>query len=75
MIEENLRPCPFCGAKAKLLTMTLHDGQKFYGVFCSDDLAQKYQHGHYIDNFNSKQIAIDTWNGKFYLNSESDTHD
>ena len=60
-MSEELKPCPFCGGKAKLMTME-YDGQKCYGVFCIADLAQRYQHSHCIDNYGSKETAIEVWN-------------
>ena len=39
-----------------------YDGQKCYGVFCIADLAQRYQHSHCIDNYGSKETAIEVWN-------------
>ena len=62
-----LRPCPFCGGQAKLLSLELgYDGGKVYGVFCQDDLKQEFQHGHFVDNHSSPQEAIDDWNGRVY---------
>ena len=39
-----------------------YDGQKYYGIFCTADLAQIYQHGHFIDNYGIKEEAIEVWN-------------
>ena len=60
-MSRKLKPCPFCGGEAELLSMTYRGG-KVFGVFCKADSAQKYPHGHFIDNYATKQEAIDTWN-------------
>ena len=62
-MSEELKPCPFCGSEAKVLTME-YGGCNYYGVFCIDDMDSKFQHGHCIDNFSSKQEAIDAWNSR-----------
>ncbi len=64
-MSDYLRPCPFCGGQAKLLSLELgYSGGKVYGVFCQDDLKQEFQHGHFVDNHSSPQEAIDDWNGR-----------
>ena len=63
-MSKKLRPCPFCGGQAKLLSLE-YGGSKVYGVFCQDDLKQEYQHGHFVDNHSSPQEAIDDWKGGF----------
>lgn len=66
-MSDYLRPCPFCGGQAKLLSLELgYGGGKVYGVFCQDDLEQEFQHGHFVDNHSSPQEAIDDWNGRVY---------
>jgi hypothetical protein len=49
-----LKLCPFCGSEAKLLTMSF-DGEKVYGVFCTQDLDAEYQHRHFIDNYATRK--------------------
>lgn len=61
MTEIKLKACPFCGGKAKLMAMGYGD-EKLYGIFCTADLKQEYQHGHFIDNYRDKEEAITTWN-------------
>lgn len=58
-MSEALKPCPFCGGKAKLMTME-YDGQKYYGVFCTANM----EHGHFITNYGIKEEAIEVWNGR-----------
>ena len=65
-MTEELKPCPFCGGEAKLLTMTYRGGQ-VYGVFCTSDLNAEYQHGHFIDNYGLKEEAITSWNRRAML--------
>lgn len=36
--------------------------QTVWGVFCIPDLNAEHAHGHYIDNYATKQEAIDAWN-------------
>ena len=60
-------PCPFCGGKAKVMHMDYGDGylpevQTVWGVFCERDLDAEYAHGHCIENYATKQEAIDAWN-------------
>ena len=66
-----LKPCPFCGGEAKLLTLT-YNGGKVYGVFCTADLEQEYQHGHFIDNYDNKDEAIADWNRRTNDEGEND---
>ncbi len=61
-MTEGLKPCPFCGSESEVRMMTLHSGEKLYGVFCKEDLAAEIQHGHFIDNFATKSEAIESWN-------------
>jgi Lar family restriction alleviation protein len=60
-MTEKLKPCPFCGGEAELLSMTYRGG-KVFGVFCKTQT----DHGHFIDNYASKQEAIDAWNRRAY---------
>ena len=57
----DLKPCPFCGGKAKL---RMFKGKDFvsFGVFCLADQQQGYQHGHSIGNYDSQEEAIADWN-------------
>ena len=60
-MTEELKPCPFCGGKAEVRTLTYKD-TKVYGIFCLPDLEAEYSHGHFIDNYANKQEAIAAWN-------------
>lgn len=62
---DELRPCPFCGGKAKVMKLDLDsidEGWQLWGVWCEDDLNEKYAHGHYIDNYATKEEAVAAWN-------------
>lgn len=61
VFSKKLKPCPFCGGEAELLTMRYKDVE-VYGVFCRADLDQECQHGHFIDNYGTKAEAIAAWN-------------
>ena len=58
---NELKPCPFCGGEARLMKMD-YEGGEVWGVFCKDDLAAEYSHGHYIDNYMTAESAIAAWN-------------
>jgi len=65
MSDEKLLRCPFCGGPATVMCMEYgdpHERQTVWGVFCEDDLSSEYQHGHFIDNYATKEEAIDAWN-------------
>ena len=67
---SELLPCPFCGGEAKVYEMTYGADNQYsvFGVFCEDDSKaeliglSKYQHGHFIDNFQTEAEAIKAWN-------------
>ena len=62
-MDVDLLPCPFCGGKAKAMHLDYGDEvQTVWGVFCVPDLNAEHAHGHYIDNYATKQEAIDAWN-------------
>ena len=66
-MNEELKPCPFCGGEAVLMHMDYGDGylpevQTVWGVYCRKDLSSEHGHGHYIDNYATEQEAIDAWN-------------
>jgi len=68
MSSDELRRCPFCGGKAEVMHMDYGEGylpetQTVWGVFCESDLEDEYPHGHYIDNYATKEDAIRAWNG------------
>lgn len=58
---SRLKHCPFCGGQAKLMSMDYSCGE-VWGVFCVDDLAAEYSHGHYVDNYATDEDAIAAWN-------------
>ena len=62
-MNEKLKPCPFCGGEAKLLSyLGYGDFYRVFGVFCLKDLEQELEHGHCIGIYTSPQEAIDDWN-------------
>lgn len=40
----------------------LSEAQTVWGVFCEADLGDEYSHGHFIDNYATREEAIDAWN-------------
>lgn len=67
--STQLEPCPFCGGEAQVMHMDLdsiEEGWQVWGVWCVDDLHAEehggYQHGHYIDNYDTEAEAIEAWN-------------
>ena len=60
-VSKELNHCPFCGSEAELRKLTYRD-TTLYGIFCVQDLDLKNQHGHFIDNYASKEEAIKAWN-------------
>lgn len=63
-IIDNRSPkrCPFCGSRASVRHMDYGDDERVWGVFCEADLADEYSHGHYIDNYQTREEAIRAWN-------------
>lgn len=67
IIDTRPLPCPFCGGMAVAMHMDYGEGylpetRTVWGVFCRSDLNAEYQHGHYIDNYATKQDAVRAWN-------------
>ena len=66
----DLKPCPFCGGEAEVYEMQYGADSQYsvFGVFCVDDSnswligLNRYQHGHFIDNFPTEAEAIEAWN-------------
>ena len=67
---SELLPCPFCGGEAEVYEMQYGENGKYsvFGVFCKEDSKaeliglNRYQHGHFIDNFPTEAEAIEAWN-------------
>mgnify|MGYP002521701163 CR=1 FL=1 len=67
MGNVELKPCPFCGGSAKVMHMDVGDhadGSPWmvWAVWCDDDLNAEYSHGHYIDNYETRDEAVEAWN-------------
>ncbi len=74
-----LKPCPFCGGEAQIMRMDLdsiEEGWKVWGIWCVPDLhAEEHggcQHGHFIDNYATKEQAIEAWNARAERTCERD---
>ena len=60
---EKLKPCPFCGSAATLITNSVKKTNHFSYVFCTKCKAAMREC--YEDSFsgqNCKEVAIATWN-------------
>lgn len=54
--QEKLKPCPFCGGKAKA---DYNCNYNYHYVFCRDCDARVY-------NYDSEEKAIEEWNKRIY---------
>ena len=63
-VTPGLEGCPFCDSGATVLKMDF-DGKSVWGVFCVSDLNAEHQHGHYIDNYPTRDAAVDAWNRRY----------
>lgn len=52
----NLKPCSFCGEKARIITHVYYDMPNDYGIRCIRCKAESYQF------FQSEDDAIKAWN-------------
>ena len=58
--RDNVKPCPFCGAEARILIMTYDNNVEEYKVVCPHcGISQK----EYIA---SKDLAVTMWNRRAY---------
>ena len=65
-LNRQLRRCPFCGGKAKLVYMDLDSIEpdyKVWGVWCKRDQKAEYGQGHMVENCGTPEEAVDVWNG------------
>ena len=62
-MTNRLKPCPFCGSKAKVLC----EYDRYWAVFCTNDecIATNFEGG-YIN----KENAIKAWNHRVKVNTE-----
>lgn len=58
-----LKPCPFCGRKAHLVTMELLDGSEMYSVDCDNDGCAVSP---YTPLCNTETEAVEVWNRRSY---------
>lgn len=53
-----LKPCPFCGSKAKLIRIDLGEKTRFYTTVCLGDRCV----GNYNGVHDTQQKAVAAWN-------------
>ena len=59
-----VQTCPFCGGEAKVMHMDVGNDADWtvWAVWCVDDLNAEHSHGHFIDNYGSRNEAVAAWN-------------
>ena len=65
-LNGQLRRCPFCGGKARLVHMDLDSIEpdyKVWGVWCKRDQKAEFGQGHMVENCATPEAAVDAWNG------------
>ena len=65
-VTPGLEGCPFCDSGATVLHMD-YDGGSVWGVFCVSDLNAECPHGHFVDNYPTREAAVDAWNTRYPL--------
>ena len=65
-VTPGLEGCPFCDSGATVLKMD-YGGGCVWGVFCLSDLNAKYSHGHFVDNYPTREAAVEAWNRRYPL--------
>ena len=68
-MEKELKPCPFCGRKAELVTMEFGSGSIYFGTTCENWLCAVAS---VIPYFSSKEEAIEAWNRRYEPKQEID---
>lgn len=58
----DLACCPFCGKPAKLMFLGEDEEAGPWGVFCTSDSDPQVLHGHRIENYATKEEAVEAWN-------------
>ena len=58
-MATELKPCPFCGRKAELVTMKYGSGDIYFGTTCEN---WRCVVASVIPNFSSEEAAIEAWN-------------
>ncbi len=61
-IKKELKPCPFCGGKAKLKVYRNSQGEKEYFVYCTSIYPTECAVCPDTTFYISKDGAIDAWN-------------
>lgn len=76
MMENELKPCPFCGAPAEIRVYLASNGKKSYTVRCKNMCAVTCGHvknGRWRATL--KREAIETWNRRTNENEDNNNND
>lgn len=62
-------PCPFCGGRAVAVRHDYGYGylkgtRALWEVWCLSDLSARYQHGHCIRDYITREDAVRAWNAR-----------
>jgi len=68
-MSDEILPCPFCGSDAKAMRLDFGGGT-VWGVFCDEDFEDEYSHGHFIDNYKTKEEAVAAWNTRMGMEAD-----
>ena len=60
MSKIELKPCPFCGSKAKITSLTDENGE-YYAVVCKNDDCRCGENYLWSET-EDKQTAVEAWN-------------
>ena len=56
--DTQLKPCPHCGKKVKIVIAKEEDGFKFFNIYCKENLECDFR----MSDFYDKDYMIQVWN-------------